>query len=510
MKAPESWGHASRVVLPDAVMTDPPLIVYHDVLRASDPVCARITHARHDGEGPGSAKGHWEEGDDDRIVWTTHLNKGRWNRLVDLEARWGGCISIALWICDAADWTFVKHEYETTAGVAAHVTIHAVLGHGAYPYNTMRNVALAPFAPWAAGRGRPEPWVFVADADGIPSVGEARFSELIKATVEGRANAPELLDELPPSLAFLEAHEYGLSKPALHPKGTVRSPPVLDASDPTCAEWDGRPKPMQCQRMGHPSGLGWAERDWVHSWHKKRSRCPRPVSAKSTFFVVPSFDTRRDNAWLIGKLLSIPGDSPLSHAFAYLRSMLNAGAIEVQAQDGYPPSYVAMVPWGTWTSDDPAGAFPVHYSFIYEPYFIAKSPLPSTSLDTWAPFDEYYREPGYDKCIFFVETAGLPRDHPRHYDLELLPQVYLLNAQGPGSGGPKPSRHINWERCVVARRLFFPSTLLSLHNRHRNIPAFYESPLQFYGLESCSESITNFSICAPPPPQQVHERTRKE
>jgi hypothetical protein len=34
---------------------------------------------------------------------------------------------------------------------------HGVIGHGAYPYNLQRNVALAPFAPWAVGNGRPAP-----------------------------------------------------------------------------------------------------------------------------------------------------------------------------------------------------------------------------------------------------------------------------------------------------------------------------------------------------------------
>ncbi len=119
--------------------------------------------------------------------------------------------------------------------------------------------------------------------------------------------------------------------------------------------------------------------------------------------------------------------------------------VEIQAFEGYPPSYVAMVPWNAWLSDDPAGLLAIHYAFIYEPYVIMKAPAPSTSFDRWEPFDEYFRDPGYDKCVFFVETAGLPRDDPSHFDMFVLPQVFLINRQG--SGGPKNGgRHINWER----------------------------------------------------------------
>ena len=79
----------------------------------------------------------------------------------------------------------VAKAHAASPAMSAFVTVHAVLGHGAYPYNVMRNVALAPFAPWAAGRGNPAPWVLLADADGVPSVGEARFADVMRATTRG-------------------------------------------------------------------------------------------------------------------------------------------------------------------------------------------------------------------------------------------------------------------------------------------------------------------------------------
>jgi len=441
MSPPAEWGRPNRVVQSEMVETDPPLAVYHDVLTARDPVCARLTHAKHAGRGAGGA--HGEASDDDQVIWTTHLNRDRLERIEDLLPRWQGCVSLALWVCSADDWAYVAKRHAELPAMLAHVTVHAVLGHGAYPYNVMRNVALAPFAPWAAGKaaGMPAPWVLLADADGVPSVGAARFSEVLKDTVAGRATAPATISALPPALEWLgRDNALGLRAPALAAEGAAPPTPAPGV----CEAWDGRPQPMQCEKSGRPSGLGWARRDSTRDWARERSRCPRPVDAAGNFFVIPSFDTHGRNTEILNALRSIPGDAPPAHAFAYLRALFNADAVEVQAQEGYPPSYVAMVPWAAWNSDTPAGAFPVHYSFIYEPYVIAKTPLASTSLDKWEPFDEFFREPGYDKCTFFVETAALPPGTPGHMGLVVLPQVFLMNVAG--SGGPRPSRHINWQR----------------------------------------------------------------
>ena len=486
MRAPAAWGKPTRVALPDAVLTDPPLIIYQDVLVARDPVCASLTRAHHaplkpDAEGSGAgkgAKGAAGKGaagkgaagkagsggggvglaadgraEDDRVVWVTHLNRGRMGRLLDLEARWGGCLSISLWLCKQEDWDFVSALHAKEVGLGEHVTFHAVLGHGAYPYNLQRNVALAPFAPWATGNGRHAPWVVVADADGVPSVGEAVLAKLVADAVAGRAAAPAtVVGEVPESLAWLGTGPLGLS--ALVPPAEAPAPPQVNEA--LCEAWDGRPEPFQCRQNGHPSGLGWARSGRTAAWAKERSHCGRPIADPGrTFFVIPSFDTLRDNGEALRRLRAIPPDAHPSVAWAYLKKLWDHRAIEIQAQEAYAPSYEAMVPWSAWLADPPAGLLAVHYSFIYEPYVVAKAPFPSSSLDAWEPFDEFFREPGFDKCIFFTETAGLPEGDPGKYYLQVLPQVFLLNDEGANTGAPKSSgRHINWERCVFVEGAF--------------------------------------------------------
>jgi hypothetical protein len=438
MAPPKAWGNPSRIVTSDFIVTDPPLAIYHDVLKAEAPDCARLTHAKHGGTGAHGG----EPGDDDRIVWTMHLGRDRLPRLEELVPRWQGCASVSIWVCTADDWEYFKAWHAETQERRNSITFHAVIGHGAYPYNVMRNVALAPFAPWAAGKGMPRPWVVVSDADGVPSAGESTFSEILKGAVAGTNTHPHTLSEIPPILKT-QLDKLGLTAPPLR-DATLPAPTPGPAS--LCDSWDGHPQPMQCEKSGRPSGLGWARRDSTSHYARQHSRCGKKVSETDTFFVIPSFDTHGRNTEILDGLRAIPGDDKLggATAFAYLRALSNANAVEVQAQEGYPPSYVAMVPWPAWNSDEPSGAFPVHYSFIYEPYFIAKTPFISTSYDKWEPFDEFFREPGYDKCTFFVETAALPRGVPGHMDLVVLPFVYLLNVQG--SGGPRPSRHMNWER----------------------------------------------------------------
>jgi hypothetical protein len=176
MTVPEEWGKPARVVLPDAVLTDPPLVIYQDVLVARDPVCSRLTRVKHDKKSKSTAVS--DPTDADRVVITVHLGVDRLERLRKLEKRWDGCISASFWVCHLKDWETLKSKWESTPGLYQHVTLHAVVGHDAYPYNVMRNVALAPFSPWALSGGRPAPWVFVLDADCVPSVSEQVMSKV--------------------------------------------------------------------------------------------------------------------------------------------------------------------------------------------------------------------------------------------------------------------------------------------------------------------------------------------
>lgn len=177
MRSPPAWGKPYRVQVSETVVTDPTLVVYADVLVATDASCARITTVRRPDSGPLSSP---EEvaSDSDRVVWTTHLNKGRMSRLERLVKRWDGCVSVSLWLCSEEDWEFVSAVHAQNPEINKHVTFHVVLGYGGYPYNLQRNVALTPFAPWASGGEFASPWVLVADADGVPSVGERVMSKV--------------------------------------------------------------------------------------------------------------------------------------------------------------------------------------------------------------------------------------------------------------------------------------------------------------------------------------------
>ena len=65
----------------------------------------------------------------------------------------------------------------------------------------------------------------------------------------------------------------------------------------------------------------------------------------------------------------------------------------------------------------------MHYSWAFEPYFVAKAPLPSTTPPpTWAVFDDDWRNTWFDKCAFFLATAGAGT-----HSLHLLPHVFYLN-----------------------------------------------------------------------------------
>lgn len=448
MKAPKSWGKVpTRVDIPEAFETDPPVLVYQDVLVARDPVCARLTRAKHKGKSGGLEDQVHESPDgrkdEDRVVWTTHMNRGRMPRLLDLVKRWGGCISVALWVCKVEDWEYVLKLHTEEKGLGDLVTFHGVIGHGAYPYNLQRNVALAPFAPWAVGNGRPAPWVVVADADGVPSVGEEMMSKYVVAGAAGTLTEPEVLTgSVPEELKWMGTGPMSLGPPHVDPEKFVYDKPPKDV----CDAWDGKPEPMQCEVVGRPSGLGWG-RSWVTaSWAATRSRCGKPVNPQKSFFVIPSFDSLRDNGEQVAQLRAIPPNAHPSVAWAYLRKLWDHGGIEIQAATDYAPSYESMVPWKAWRDNHPAGLMAVHYGFIYEPYIVTKAPFPSSSIDKWEPFDEYFREPGFDKCIFFTETAGLRSDDPNKYYLHVLPQIFLLNDDSGSSGGPRPSRHMNWER----------------------------------------------------------------
>lgn len=115
----------------------------------------------------------------------------------------------------------------------------------------------------------------------------------MKDAAEGKLVAPETLwGPTPESLAWTtQPNDLGLGP--IVPPATAPDIPTPNAA--VCDAWDGRPQPMQCQANGHPSGLGWGRRHDVAMWAIERSRCGKPPAAQSTLFVIPSFDTLRNN-----------------------------------------------------------------------------------------------------------------------------------------------------------------------------------------------------------------------
>lgn len=71
----------------------------------------------------------------------------------------------------------------------------------------------------------------------------------------------------------------------------------------------------------------------------------------------------------------------------------------------------------------------VHYSYVFEPYFMARA---SAQLPL---FDEWYRGVGWDKNSYFLEACTAS---PRPLALVMLPQVFILNrpkAHAGAAGG---------------------------------------------------------------------------
>jgi hypothetical protein len=361
---------------------------------------------------------------------------------MDLSLRWGGCMSVALWVCSQEDWDYVSKLHADNADIGNHVTFHAVLGHGAYPYNLQRNVALAPFAPWAVGNGRPAPWVVVADADGVPSVGEAQMSRAVTEAAAGKATAPPVITgAVPAELAWMGTGPLGIGAPEFD-----AAPFEYAAAKPeVCAGWDGLPEPMQCRASGHPSGLGWGRSWQTAAWATDRSRCGRPVDPARAFFVIPSFDTRRDNGEAIARLRAIDPNSPPSHAWAYLRKLWDHGIVELQAQESYAPSYESMVPWRAWRDAHPAGLLAVHYAemrCILEgagaPELAARAAATLLRFTDLLPADAAYHDAGCAARACDVRTCLLKR---RALERALVPTLTLDAQRGLDRRRSRHPRH---------------------------------------------------------------------
>ena len=508
---PASWPPPTRVHQPRftvspssplANWTDEAILLYSDVLVAEDAACARLTRAR--------SRTPALPGDSDRMVLATHLDVSRLPHLLRLSQRWEGCLSVAIRLCAGEEWAQLLQWRANHSALRLPITFHAAVSHGLYP-NALRNAPLEPFAPWAAAAPLPAPWVLVVDVDGLPSVNAPTLEAWVRAAAEGALHAlPTTLPgarplvDLPPYLRphMLDPnHTLGLGLP---PGGPLFSP-LPPPTPQQCARHAQRPLPLQCSPLGLPTALGWALDANTSAWAAQMSHCPPPThpaaldqqpqpqqpqqqQQQDTLFVLPSFDVQYykvsptanwsdptdhnhvSAAWnralynaSLGALLGIPGSAPPSHAHYLLRSLAEPWLsdvshpwllpgdgeplVAVQAVNAFTPSYHGLIPWRAWLAED-TGVLPVHYSLGFEPYFIARAPLPSSSAPPlWGVFDEAFRNTWFDKCLFFFATAGRGT-----HRLSVLPQVFWLNDHELESADTAPKSPLDQHRKASSWR----------------------------------------------------------
>ena len=111
------------------------------------------------------------------------------------------------------------------------------------------------------------------------------------------------------------------------------------------------------------------------------------------------------------------------------------------------------MPWGAWlegaaaAAEGAGGAFPVHYTLAFEPYFIGRAPLPSASPAgaPWSPF-------AADRLRYtwWAKGHAVLRWWARGAPLLLLPRVFALNDHEAGSADTAPRGE--WEAARKAQQ----------------------------------------------------------
>jgi hypothetical protein len=187
-----------------------------------------------------------------------------------------------------------------------------------------------------------------------------------------------------------------------------------------------------------PAGTNWSDAEGARASGAAASRAWNAVLRRAS----------------IGALAAIPPSAPPAHAHFLLRSLAESAFADrgggaddrepvahLQAANAFSPSYVGIAPWRAWLRED-AGVLPVHYSLGFEPYFVARAPLPSTTPPPlWGVFDEAFRNTWFDKCALFLAAAA--RDGRA---LALLPQVFFLNDHALDSVDTAPRSRVEAAR----------------------------------------------------------------
>jgi len=333
------------------------------------------------------------------------------------------------------------------------VTVHILLGErvGApYPFNAARNTAIEPLLPGKyaheASGTSVVPWFALLDADGLLSMNSNSLARLIaRVTTPGVPWGGQGGEK--PSFQLEEGEEEGDEGELLESEGGGGSCEGADS-----------PLPVKCGVKGW-DGIRWATHPTVTRQALAASRCPHYFEPHSTLFLLASFDpaqklSREEAEAVMQTILTTTTTTPPTEgdktrkrkksgsgvgAHAALVTALEKGVVTHQAHS-YPDSYIGMAHWGAWKRrGGVCGPMPTHYSYVFEPYFLAKATA------AFPEFDEWYRGAGWDKNSFFLQvtttttttdaTIKQQQQHKRGaqkpYSLVLLPTVFILNRQ-PG------------------------------------------------------------------------------
>lgn len=418
--APAAGAWVPSRVSRGLVVGFPPLAVYHNVLLGA--CCARASSGGGPRDDACASRGSaWGETDAGGAVCTTHITPSRLATLSEVAARWRGCMSVAVTVCDAEDWSGVEAAWRADALLRNWVSLHALVTASStpYPYNAARNTALdavsgAAAHVWGAPLGTL--WVVVADADELPSAPEPALRAILRAASTPGSDAVQLT--------------------------AAESAAAVRTEAPQCAAHDAErlAPPDNCGLYEFGGMFPWALSEATTAEVLRRSRCATPAFDLSrTIFAMSSFDVdgrlgerERDAAreLILGAapggtdLRPLPEPAALALATAAHARLACAFDVSVVHQDRFfLADYVGLLHWPAWFSPG-AGFIPSHYSLGSEPYFAARAA-------TLPRFDESFRGPLRDKQSFFT-TLLAGGDAAHDFDLVHLPVVFLMHAKREG------------------------------------------------------------------------------
>ena len=365
-----AYGHISL---------DNDLLVYPVVFRA--PACAQVKS--------------------EDVVTATHLTIERLPIFIIRLNRWissasadgtKGCLSLSLLVCNRSEWEHFRSIYYGTPGFKEHVNVNVVLGERRkhYPFNVMRNVALE---PWNSALLMDLEWIREPTAR---NRSQALHEQGLRASLDGvsekrrEVNVRDLaglIETIPAPPPLSPAYPldgsllgYGHVKAKLEEGG--------DVPDQAGPYPHARPWVMVSDADAIPSMSAEETRQLLANVAPTGIFGTKPPQLRQ-LFAVPSFE----------KNGVIPGQRDAfdqfleagtgAAAMRWLRRKYDSYEVRTYFCDVWCVSYRGTLPVRQWLGKEGlyATSTPVlEYMAHYEPYFVAKFPLP--------PFSEAYRGRG--------------------------------------------------------------------------------------------------------------------